>query len=78
MPVVPAYIDGTFEAMPRNRSWPRPHPVSVTFGAPLDRETLHKAGEGETAEMRITDGLYRQVAQLAEAAASTDGARSSG
>jgi long-chain acyl-CoA synthetase len=76
VPVVPTYIDGTFEAMPRDRSWPRPHPVTVTFGPPVDRETLREAGDGETADIRIADGLYRQVARLAEAAAGS--ARSSG
>jgi long-chain acyl-CoA synthetase len=69
VPVVPTYIDGTFEAMPRDRSWPRPHPVTVTFGPPVDRETLQEAGDGETADIRIADGLHRQVARLAKAAA---------
>jgi hypothetical protein len=36
-----------------------------------------RGGEGRQ-PTRITDGLHRQVARLAEAAASTDGARSSG
>jgi long-chain acyl-CoA synthetase len=67
VPVVPTFIYGTFEAMPRDRSWPRPHPVAVSFGPPVDREALREAGEGETAEARITDGLRRQIARLAEA-----------
>ena len=78
VPVVPTYIDGTFEAMPRDHSWPRPHSVTVTFGPPVDRETLQEAGEGETADIRITDGLRRRIARLAEVAASGDGGRSSG
>ena len=44
VPVVPTHIDGTFEAMPRDRSWPRPHPVIVTFGPPVDREAMQQAG----------------------------------
>jgi long-chain acyl-CoA synthetase len=71
VPVVPAFIEGTFEAMPRDRSWPRVHPVTVTFGPPSDREALQEAGEGETADARITDGLRRHVARLAEAATAT-------
>ena len=35
-PVVPAHIQGTFEALPRGRRWPRWHPVSVRFGAPIE------------------------------------------
>jgi long-chain acyl-CoA synthetase len=69
VPVVPTFICGTFEAMPRDRSWPRPHPVTVSFGPPADREALREAGEGETAEARITDGLRRRIARLSEAAA---------
>jgi long-chain acyl-CoA synthetase len=34
VPVVPAYMDGMFEVMPRFRRVPRPGQVSVTFGAP--------------------------------------------
>ena len=33
VPVIPARIVGTFEAMPRGRRLPRPVPVSITFGA---------------------------------------------
>ena len=35
VPVVPAYIAGAFEALPRTASWPRPAKISITFGAPL-------------------------------------------
>jgi long-chain acyl-CoA synthetase len=72
VPVVPAFIDGTFEAMPRDRSWPRPHPVTVTFGPPLDPEALREVGKGETADVRITDALHREIARLGEAAAHGD------
>jgi 1-acyl-sn-glycerol-3-phosphate acyltransferase len=33
--VVPVYVRGSGRAWPRGRRWPRPAPVSVTFGAPL-------------------------------------------
>ncbi|HYU16064.1 MAG TPA: lysophospholipid acyltransferase family protein [Actinomycetota bacterium] len=35
IPLVPIYVSGTFEAMPRGRSWPRHHPVTVYIGTPL-------------------------------------------
>jgi long-chain acyl-CoA synthetase len=44
VPVIPAYIKGTFEAMPRDRSWPRPFPVTVTFGAAVDSRALESRG----------------------------------
>ncbi len=34
-PVVPAFIDGTFEALPRDRRFPKLHPVQVRIGEPI-------------------------------------------
>jgi 1-acyl-sn-glycerol-3-phosphate acyltransferase len=34
VPAVPAFIEGAFEAMPRNRKLPRLRPISITFGPP--------------------------------------------
>ena len=38
--VVPAVIEGSFEAWPRDRRFARPHPVRVCFGAPIPAEAL--------------------------------------
>ncbi len=35
VPIVPAYVDGMYEVMPRFRRVPRPGRVSVTFGEPV-------------------------------------------
>ena len=40
IPVVPAYIAGAFEALPRSASWPRPAKIAITFGAPLSAADL--------------------------------------
>lgn len=40
-PIVPAYVDGMYEVLPRFRRLPRPGRVTVTFGKPL------RAGDGE-------------------------------
>ncbi len=32
VPIVPAYIDGTYRVLPKGSCFPRPHRVSVTFG----------------------------------------------
>ena len=60
----PALIVGSFEAWPRGRRWPRPHPVSVTFGAARTGAELDAQGQGDTAYARIADGLRRAVAGL--------------
>jgi long-chain acyl-CoA synthetase len=64
---VPAYVAGTFEAMPRWARIPRRRPISVRFGAPLTAAEL-AAGEGESAAARITLALERAVAALSQGA----------
>lgn len=64
VPVIPARIAGTFEAMPRGRKIPRPTAVDITFGPPLDPHALAEQGHGDTAPMRIADALRQAVARL--------------
>ena len=64
-PVVPTYISGTFEAMPRGRRWPRRHPIRIVFGAPVTADALEAAGTGDSREERIANALREQVATLA-------------
>ena len=35
VPVVPVWIDGTFEAYPLQNRFPHPHKVAITFGEPI-------------------------------------------
>ena len=35
VPIVPAYVDGMYEVLPRFRRVPRPGRVTVTFGSPI-------------------------------------------
>ena len=35
VPVVPAWIEGTYQVLPVGARWPRPHPVSLRFGKPF-------------------------------------------
>jgi len=56
-PVVPAYIEGTFDALPTGARWPRFRRVTVRFGAPLEFET---GGRKEKAESKQ---FYEQVSR---------------
>lgn len=56
-PVVPAYIKGTFEALPTGARWPRLRRVTVRFGLPLSFEA---AGQKDKAE---TKRFYEQVSR---------------
>lgn len=64
-PAVPVYVSGTFQALPRTRRWPRPHPIQVVFGLPLEPETLDARGHGERAEERVASALQDEIRTLA-------------
>lgn len=44
--LVPVLIEGAYEAWPRTAKYPRPHPIKVRFGKPLDALELQKQGLG--------------------------------
>jgi len=44
-PVIPAYISGTFEALPKGRIFPSGIPISVTIGDPLSFQSLESNEE---------------------------------
>jgi long-chain acyl-CoA synthetase len=66
-PAVPAYIEGTFQALPRGRRIPKVHPVTVIFGPPEPVELLRAAGAGRSDEERISAALRERVAALGAA-----------
>jgi len=62
--VVPARIDGTFEAWPRGRRWPRICRITLTFGAAEGPNALRARGGGQNDEERIADALRDRVVAL--------------
>ncbi|WP_246196497.1 lysophospholipid acyltransferase family protein [Aquisphaera giovannonii] len=65
VPVVPAGIAGAFEAWPRSRKFPRPHPVAIHFGKPIRPEEFDGLDSGA-----ITDLIHSRLAEaIAEAEA---------
>jgi long-chain acyl-CoA synthetase len=61
---VPVRLVGTFEALPRNRRWPRPGRLRVIFGAAATAEALAARGEGKDEIARIAQALHDSVAAL--------------
>jgi 1-acyl-sn-glycerol-3-phosphate acyltransferase len=61
VPILPAYIGGSFEAWPRGRSLPGIHQLRVRFGAVVTPETLlteegpRGADDAETIVMRLRE-----------------------
>jgi long-chain acyl-CoA synthetase len=62
VPVVPAVIAGTFEALPRHRRLPRLHKVVIAFGPPLDPAD---AAPADATPADIAERLRAAVAALA-------------
>jgi long-chain acyl-CoA synthetase len=64
-PVVPVYIAGSFEAMPRGRRMPRPHPIRLFIGPAIAPAALSEAiPRGEGSAQQIADRLHDAVAAL--------------
>ena len=61
-PVVPAYIAGSYEALPRHRRLPRPWPVTIFVGRSLSPEELALAKGRPPQE--IAERLRQAVAEL--------------
>jgi long-chain acyl-CoA synthetase len=61
VPVVPVFIRGTYEAMPRGRFLRRLAPVTVTFGEPFDPQSLD--GSAKPKE-QVVEVVHGRVAEL--------------
>jgi 1-acyl-sn-glycerol-3-phosphate acyltransferase len=59
-PVVPVRVFGTFDAYGKRRSWPRPRPLTVKYGRPLDFAAL-RAG-AKTCSKPGVKQIYQEVA----------------
>lgn len=59
-PVVPVRVWGTFEAYGRHLRIPRPRPVVVKYGRPMNFETLR--AEGKTCTKARLKEIYQEVA----------------
>ena len=63
VPVVPMVIDGAFEAWPRTRFLPRPHPIRVACGRPIPAAEV-AAGDPETLMASIRQQMLGLQAEL--------------
>lgn len=67
VPVVPVFIEGTHQAWPVHRRWPRPRRVRVHFGAPIPATELLAAGADGPAHERAARALRAQLLRLIRA-----------
>lgn len=64
VPVVPCAMIGTFEAQPTGRRLPRPTPVTIRFGAPLDFSRYTGLEHDKTALRAVTDEIMYAILTL--------------
>ncbi|MFA5144337.1 MAG: AMP-binding protein [Candidatus Omnitrophota bacterium] len=67
IPMVPVYIKGSYESWPRTRRFPKPYPIKITFGKPVDFEELKKEGARLGAKddyEAIAFGIREEVVKL--------------
>ena len=65
--LIPVYIEGSFKAWPRGKRLPRPYPLAVIFGRPLDNGQLRERGKAAGAKddyEAIAIGLREEVLKL--------------
>ena len=69
VPIIPAHIKGTFEALPKGQNLPKKHPVQIVFGKPLLFEVSQKPEDiTENSEIyqKFLTELENRVAELGQ------------
>lgn len=62
VPIIPAYIDGTYHALPKGRNLPKKHPVRIIFGEPF---TFPPEGSDDPGKTPIDPDKYQEFLELA-------------
>ena len=63
VPVIPAYIEGTYHALPKGQNLPKRHPVRIVFGEPL---TFPPESWGSQDGTPIDPDRYQEFLELAQ------------
>ena len=64
VPVVPAYIEGTHEILPKGRHLPRAGPVTVRFGKPIELGSLRSGELPRERRRRAVEQLTESIRML--------------
>lgn len=68
VPVVPAYISGTFKAMPKGARWIKPARITVRYGEPILPERWAALGSGREIFEQIGMMVMEEIAKLRQQA----------
>lgn len=63
-PVIPAYLKGTYEALPMGTMWPRFRPVTVLYGEPITFPRNGENGEGKQFYQEVSRTVIDRIAAL--------------
>jgi 1-acyl-sn-glycerol-3-phosphate acyltransferase len=81
-PVVPAFLEGTYDVLPPGAKRIRLGPVRVTYGAPMDFSALLQDAGGEEKKkalyQRISQEVMDRISELAREASQSAACRSAG
>jgi 1-acyl-sn-glycerol-3-phosphate acyltransferase len=64
VPVIPAYVGGTFESWPKGKLFPKPRKTSVRFGKPLALDDLYREKPEKDTYRRIAERVMESIADL--------------
>lgn len=64
IPVIPVWVEGSFEALPQGAWWPRRRHIRIVFGEALDPNTLAGPSQGADRYRQIAAALHDHVATL--------------
>ena len=63
-PIVPVWIEGTWEAYPLHRTFPRPHKVTLVFGEPIAPEGLPNDLPEKEKRAALLDCLQKTLVEM--------------
>ncbi|MDH5624883.1 MAG: AMP-binding protein, partial [Nitrospira sp.] len=66
VPVIPVWIEGSFEALPTGARWPRRRRIRILFGEPLHPNMIAGQSQGADRYRQIAAELHDRVAALGD------------
>lgn len=67
-PLVPAFIHGTFDLMPKGKNFPTPGKIEVSFGPPILATKLEETGQHHKTALyqKVIQEVYHQINELSK------------
>jgi len=64
VPVIPAYIDGTFHCWPKGKLFPRPGPIAVIYGPAVPLSDIYAEKPEKITYVKIANRVMEHIAKL--------------